>query len=137
MASPLLIGANVLTLSPFDLATYSNTEMLAVSQDPWGVQGRRVVGGRLHLNGTVVPGTNVWARRLSDSDSSFAVVFVNTGSAAATVACDQVCLLQIGLTRAFNVRDLWARSNLGVFSTVFSALVDGAGASRVFKFTQI
>jgi len=136
MASPLLIGANVLTMSPYDRQTYSNTEMLAVSEDALGVQGRRFVGSNLHLNGTVVPGTNVWARRLSDSAASFAVVFVNTGSAAAAVVCDQMCLRQIGVTRGFDVRDLWAHTDLGTFSSTFAADVDGDGASRAFKFTQ-
>ena len=62
MASPLLIGANMITISQWDIATYTNTELLAVHDDVLGIQGQRVVGSNLHLNGTVIPGTNVWAR---------------------------------------------------------------------------
>ena len=39
MAAPLLIGSNILSLSPWDLETYSNSEVIVVDQDPLGRQG--------------------------------------------------------------------------------------------------
>jgi len=51
MASPLLISANVLNMSAMTLATYTNKEVIAVSQDPLGEQGTRIVGGSLHGGG--------------------------------------------------------------------------------------
>ena len=42
MASPLIIGASLTDMSPWDLATYSNEKVIAVNQDPRGVQGRPV-----------------------------------------------------------------------------------------------
>jgi len=47
IASPLLISANIREMSAFTLETYSNTEVIAVDQDPLGKQGKRLVGGPL------------------------------------------------------------------------------------------
>eukprot|EP00913_Durusdinium_trenchii_P019481 g18313.t1 len=72
LAAPLLISGSVLNMSAETLATYSNKEVIQVSQDPLGRQGRRVLGG------PVAEGTgNVFARPLADG--SFALVFLNSG----------------------------------------------------------
>ena len=44
----MIISGSLLEMSPHDLATYSNREVIAVSQDPLGKQGVRVDGGELH-----------------------------------------------------------------------------------------
>eukprot|EP01130_Rhizamoeba_saxonica_P012061 TRINITY_DN5046_c0_g1_i2.p1 TRINITY_DN5046_c0_g1~~TRINITY_DN5046_c0_g1_i2.p1 ORF type:complete len:351 (-),score=81.53 TRINITY_DN5046_c0_g1_i2:44-1096(-) len=54
MAAPLLIGSNILHLPPYDLETYSNTEIIAVNQDRLGVQGVRIEGGNLKNIGSIV-----------------------------------------------------------------------------------
>lgn len=38
LAAPLIIGSNMLHLSAHDLETYTNTEVIAVNQDPLGLQ---------------------------------------------------------------------------------------------------
>ena len=52
MASPLIISSNVRNMSKMNLETYSNREVIAVDQDPLGLQGTRVVGGDLHGGGS-------------------------------------------------------------------------------------
>jgi len=47
MASPLLISANVRNMSAMNLATYTNKDVIAVSQDSLAKQGVRLVGGNL------------------------------------------------------------------------------------------
>ncbi len=153
MAAPLLIGANVLNISAYDIQakkvalflfsfflflffqTYTNKELLAVNQDVLGVQGKRIVGGNLHFAGMIVPGTNIWAKSLSDG--SIAVVFVNTHAAPTFITCDAACLSKAGIRNTsspFKVRDLWSHQGLGTFANFFSATVDGNGASRAFQF---
>lgn len=44
MMSPLLVGASMLRMSSFDLETYTNSEAIAVSQDPLAVQGSVIWG---------------------------------------------------------------------------------------------
>ena len=41
MSSPLLIGTNVLTLTPANLAIYSNPAVIALNQDPSAGAGIR------------------------------------------------------------------------------------------------
>eukprot|EP00397_Hematodinium_sp_SG-2012_P045760 GEMP01051505.1.p1 GENE.GEMP01051505.1~~GEMP01051505.1.p1 ORF type:complete len:368 (+),score=83.16 GEMP01051505.1:390-1493(+) len=40
MHAPLLIGANIITLSPWDVETFTNEKVIAIDQDPLGKQGR-------------------------------------------------------------------------------------------------
>lgn len=42
MAAPLLIGTRLRDVKPSDLETYTNTEVIAIDQDPLGVQGQPV-----------------------------------------------------------------------------------------------
>ena len=93
MAAPLLIGAHITKLSVWDLATYSNEAVIAVSQDLAGSQGGRVAGGGLpgaagNCGGgppaTGNSDTNVWARPVQGG--SLAVILVNSGNATATVS---------------------------------------------------
>lgn len=58
--SPLLIGCDLTHISPASLATLTNTEAIAVSQDALGVQGKRVASTWNIVNSTAVfdfPGT--------------------------------------------------------------------------------
>jgi len=50
--SPLLIGCDVRNMSPATLATLSNPEVIAVSQDPLGVQGKKVAFASSRLQNT-------------------------------------------------------------------------------------
>ena len=42
MAAPLLLGSSMLSMSAHDLETYTNAEVIAVDQDPLGIQGQIV-----------------------------------------------------------------------------------------------
>eukprot|EP00441_Pelagodinium_beii_P001617 CAMPEP_0197686414 /NCGR_PEP_ID=MMETSP1338-20131121/102464_1 /TAXON_ID=43686 ORGANISM="Pelagodinium beii, Strain RCC1491" /NCGR_SAMPLE_ID=MMETSP1338 /ASSEMBLY_ACC=CAM_ASM_000754 /LENGTH=99 /DNA_ID=CAMNT_0043268349 /DNA_START=96 /DNA_END=392 /DNA_ORIENTATION=- len=90
------------------LETYSNTEVIAVSQDSLGKQGTRLVGGALSgKDGT----TNVWSRTLADG--SHAMVFLNVGALAANVTCGPSCFGAIALdAKRLSVRDVWAKKAL-------------------------
>lgn len=43
MAAPLMIGADVLHMSGWDIETYTNKEAIRVNQDPLGMQGKAVI----------------------------------------------------------------------------------------------
>lgn len=116
MASPLIISANIRNMSKMNIETYTNSEVIAVDQDPLGIQGERVVGGdldRTKCSATNVDNcVNVWVRKLSGGRA--AVVFINVGpTAASSVACDAACLTQTGLAgKAVTVRDLWLHQDI-------------------------
>jgi alpha-galactosidase len=110
-AAPLIAGNDVRSMTPETRATLTNREVIAVNQDPLGVQGRRVrdEGAK-----------EVWMKPLADG--SRAVILFNRGSEAGEI---HTTWEDIGLapgTRA-RLRDLWAGRDLGVFEKRFEAKV--------------
>jgi alpha-galactosidase len=97
LAAPLMISDNMLTMSSASLSAVSNKQVIAVDQDPAGLQGWLVPGS--------VSGTGeAWTKPLSDG--SYAVALLNRGSAAQTVATTTAA---VGLPPAhsYSVVDLW------------------------------
>jgi alpha-galactosidase len=134
MAAPLLIGSNIINLPPFDIETYSNTELIAVDQDSLGLQGVRVLGGP--LTGSNPSLVNIWAKPLS-GDLGVAAVFLNNGPDSADITCDQDCFKSMGFSTedVIQVRDLWAHANIGTVDNLsYSITVPGGGASFSLRF---
>jgi alpha-galactosidase len=91
-------------------ATLTNSEVIAVDQDPMGVQGHKVA----------TPGTNleVWSKTLAGTNTR-AVVLLNRGTAAASITVQWSAL---GIpTGAATVRDLWSHTDLGSFTGSYTA----------------
>jgi alpha-galactosidase len=111
-AAPLIAGNDLRRMSPETLAILTNREVIAVDQDPLGVQGRRVRDSGAY---------EAWFKPLLDG--SRAVILFNRGSEAGQVS---VAWEQIGLapaTRA-SVRDLWKRTEVGTLAGRFEARVE-------------
>ena len=115
MKAPLLINADLTALSAATLATLSNPEVIAVNQDPLGVQARRVRQTVDFAAGAV----DVWAGPLAGGDL-VALLFNqgNPGTKAKDVALRWEDLGLAPGARA-RVRDLWARRDLGEFAGGF------------------
>ena len=137
MAAPLLIGSNLLHLSAFDRETYTNAEVLAVSQDPLGQPGFVVVDSCGEFNETGSPSPpecqQVWAKRLSRG--AYAVLMVNWARHPVRVQCDSGCLQSVGLYGKVDVRDLWAQADLGPMEGITVDL-KGGGPSAMFRLTS-
>ncbi len=97
-ASPIILGNDLRTMTPAIKALVANREVIAVDQDPLGVQGRRV---------SQTGKTEIWTKRLADG--STAVALFNRGDAAATMT---VRWQDVGLPRPKRVRDLWRGADL-------------------------
>jgi len=139
MTAPLLIGSNIINLSPYDLATYSNSRVIAINQDALGLQGRRVAGGDLVA---VFPqGSqstyNVWAKPLAKK-GQVATLFINTATSPQSVTCNTACMSLAGITSAsYNVYDVWANKMIGTTSpqkgwTVQSLKENGGSQTLLF-----
>ena len=104
MASPLLIGADLTALDADALAILSNTEMVAINQDAYGIQGVPVGHGA--DDASTAP---CWAKPLANGD--IAVMLLNTGEGTAQITCS---LAELGMssTGAAKVRDMWAHKDL-------------------------
>ena len=104
LAAPLMAGNDVATMKPEIRDILLNREVIAVNQDPLGVQGRRILDGG-HAE--------VWMKPLADG--SRAVVLFNRGNDTMSIRC---ALEDLGLARTqkVRVRDLWADRDLALDS---------------------
>ena len=105
MKAPLLIGTDVSKMSSETYRILTNSDAIAVNQDPLGVQGHKRTS-----NGT----SEVWAGPLSSSSSllDVAVILLNRGNSTASITAQWS---DIGLNPAqeVTVYDLWAHQTLG------------------------
>ena len=94
MAAPLLVDGDVRTMSRATASILMNREVIAVDQDPAGLQGVRIADSGGH---------QVWVRTLADG--SHAVLFLNTDSQWSTL---ETSASRVGLGhQPYAVRDLW------------------------------
>lgn len=95
VAAPLIIGSDVTKLSDATISMLSNSEVLAVDQDPLGIQGTAI---------STVGDTQVWTKPLTGGD--VAVALFNRGASPQVVSttAEQVGLQHSG---AYTLRDLW------------------------------
>jgi alpha-galactosidase len=138
MTAPLLIGSNIRALNTWDLQTYSNSEIIAVDQDPVGRQGVRLAGNNLY-QGTSNSTYNVWGKKLEDG--SAVLLFLNNANNAADVTCEAACFTAMGFSSGdqLEVRDLWAHNNIGTTAaTGYTAKnLEATGGSVTLKFTKV
>jgi hypothetical protein len=111
-AAPLLVGADLTTLSEATRATLTNAEVLAVDQDALGLQGVKVASSG--------NGLEVWSKALA-TPGERAVLLLNRSGDSARITASWSDL-GLGDSSAA-VRDVWARKDLGSFSSNYSATV--------------
>ncbi len=119
LAAPLMAGNDLRKASKDVRATLTAREVIAVDQDPRGVQGIKVWSdGPLEIYNKPL------------ADGTTAVLLLNKGSKKADI---RVRWDQIGLKGSQPVRDLWARNNLGSFKDGFTAADLGQHDHRMLK----
>ena len=111
-AAPLLVGADLTTLSEATRATLTNAEVLAVDQDALGLQAVKVT--------SIGDGLEVWSKALA-APGERAVLLLNRSGDAAQIATKWS---DLGLEdSSATVRDLWAHKDVGSFNSSYSATV--------------
>ena len=117
LAAPLITGNDLTKMKPETLAILTNPEVLAVDQDPLGIQGHFVV-----LQGPIA----VMVKPLEDG--SKAVGFFNREQGLVNVS---IHFLDIGLQEKASVRDLWQGLERGSFNGIFSTDIPEHGVVLV------
>jgi len=119
LAAPLMAGNDLRSMSREVAEILTNREVIAVNQDPLGMQGRRV-----KRNGD----QEIWAKQLADGGR--AVVLFNRGPKAAEIS---VSWTDIGYPPHLTakVRNLWAGKDIGNLSEKFSSEVPSHGVVMV------
>jgi alpha-galactosidase len=114
LAAPLMISDDMLTMSRASFATVSNSQVIAIDQDPAGVQGTLVPNSS-------IGNSQVWIKPLSDG--SFAVALLNRGQPAMQISTTAAAL-QIPLAHSYKVTSLWTNQR-STSTGAFTALVQG------------
>jgi len=107
VAAPLISGNDLTQMSPATLAILINPEVIAVDQDPLGVQGHRV---------SAQGPAEVWMKPMADGSKVVGLFNREQGVLPLTVNFSE-----IGVTGKAHIRDLWAHKDLGEFTGSFSA----------------
>jgi alpha-galactosidase len=119
-AAPLIIGSDVRALSAESVAMLANPEVIAVDQDPLGIQGVPVTG-------------QVWVKPLQGGER--AVALLNRGSAPLRIDAD-ACEVSCQPARAYRVRDLWTGAETATDGP-FGAVVPAHGAALYRVSSQV
>lgn len=111
--SPLMLGGNLPDNRPVELKLFTNEEVLAVNQQ--GEKPRQVYkeGGNM-----------VWVSNVSGSKDLFVGLF-NIGEKVQEVAINFAALQIMGNVK---VRDLWKKTDLGVFKKHYSQMINPHGS---------
>ncbi|HZQ92424.1 MAG TPA: glycoside hydrolase family 27 protein [Terriglobales bacterium] len=112
LAAPLLAGNDLTKMSPDTIALLTNKEVIAIDQDPAGMQGDRV-----WAEGSM----EIWARPLADG--SKAVGLFNRHPQPIQM---EVKFKDVGFAGKPKVREVWAAKDLGALES-FSARVPAHG----------
>ncbi|MFD0619710.1 NPCBM/NEW2 domain-containing protein [Paenibacillus sp. GCM10027629] len=116
MASPLIAGNDITAMSDATKEILLNKEVIAIDQDPAGVQGSKIRDDGDY---------EVWVKPLSNGDK--AVLFFNRSQASTTMSLN---IDELGLKKApvYVVRDLWEHSESAA-TNIISAVVPSHGAA--------
>jgi alpha-galactosidase len=115
MAAPLFLGNDVFKMPPYARKIVMNKEVIAIDQDPLGIQGDVV---KESDNGKL----QVWSKELEDGSKAVALLDRDATPHQMTVTWSD-----IGLSGKCLVRDLWERLDKGTFADRYGAKVPSHG----------
>ncbi len=115
MASPLIAGNDIRTMNQTTKSILLNKEVIAINQDPAGIQGSRVKSAN---------GLEVWVKPLGIDGTEKAIALLNRNSSTSNIT---VNFSDVGITGSVSVRDLWAKSDKGEFTGSYTASVPSHG----------
>lgn len=105
MAAPIIMGNDIRNMTQATKDILLNKEVIAVNQDSAGIQGTKVKSTN---------GLDVWCKPLgSKTGDAKAVALFNRNAASADIT---VNFSDIGLTGEVHVRDLWKKTDKGLYT---------------------
>jgi alpha-galactosidase len=129
LSSPLFIGQDLTTISSTTLTTLSNTDLIAVDQDPLGKMALRVSSTPC---GSSV--CEVWAKQLTGNNTC-AIALLNQDSAAHSITATFATIAGVvpacGSGPYITTRDLIAHTSLGTLTTNYTASIPAYGVAVI------
>lgn len=110
LKSPLIIGADITTISKSSLAILLNKEVIAVSQDNAGVTASYLPD--LSVEGSV----QIWGGPLSTGNSKYVILALNEGVSGANITIPLNGIFRSGNSNPrprYKARDVWNKKDLG------------------------
>jgi hypothetical protein len=119
--APLIVGADLTSLSDTTRSILTNPEVIAIDQDPLGLQAVKVQGNP--------NGIEVWSKRLARPGER-AVLLLNRTDADAPIILSPVNVQwkNLGMTGSVSVHDPWTGKDLGKFADHYSTTVQRGDA---------
>lgn len=117
VSAPLILGNDVRSMSAATKSILFNKEIIAIDQDAATKSGARLFTDDKR---------EIWVKQLKDG--SKAVVLFNKQDVSATLTLK---FKDIGAAQKAKVRDLWAHTNKGTFSSLYSAKVAPHGVAMI------
>jgi alpha-galactosidase len=115
LAAPLLAGNDLTAMTPATAALLTNRELIAIDQDPRGIQGERVwVKGALE----------VWVKPLADD--ARAVGFFNRSDEAGEAEA-QIPLAELGIRGRVRGHDVWNGKDVGMLPETLRVTIPAHG----------
>jgi alpha-galactosidase len=115
LAAPLIAGNDLVHMSETTRAILTNQEVIAVDQDAAGVAGMKIAD--------LASGQQIWAKPLQ-ARGSYAVALLNRGPSVASMS---LSWKDIGIQGKASVRDLWAHTTRGTFTTSYTVQIPSHG----------
>ncbi|OQP53492.1 alpha-galactosidase [Niastella yeongjuensis] len=115
LAAPLLIGCDLKQVDSFTLRLLTNNEVIAVDQDPAGIQGKRISYDKERK-------TEIWAKPLHDGSLAVGLFNLSDNKQEITIAWDQ-----LGIRGPQTIRNLWKQIDEGVHENSYDAQVPSHG----------
>lgn len=119
MAAPLLMSTDLRTISPSAKEILQNRLMIQINQDPLGIQGRRIVKEKSHIE--------VFLRPLSQAAS--ALVFFSRRTDMPFRYTTSLAKLHFPEDAVYEVQDVYAGKIIGALKTAenFSVVINPSG----------
>ncbi len=115
LAAPLILGSDPRSLSPSSISMLENRQVIAIDQDPLGIQGRLIA-----QEGS----GQVWVKPLAGGDAAVALLNRSQSPLQITTSAEAIGLPR---THAYTVHDVWQQTNTRT-NGVIGALVPGGSA---------
>ena len=119
MKSPLLIGCDVINMTSDTKRILTNSDAIAVNQDPLGIQGNKSF-----VNGT----SEVWCVLLSHPTPGVAAILLNRGHETTSITA-YWWALGIDPVGKYEVYDIWQHKILGTMTESVTATVPSHGVA--------
>jgi alpha-galactosidase len=112
LAAPLMVSADLISLSNTSLTTLTNREAVAIDQDPAGLQARL-----LSAEGNA----QVWVKPLSDGSRAVALLNRGSGSIRISTTTSAIGMAPAG---SYTLRNVWSRavSRLGAGGAIAASV---------------